>query len=192
MRKSLKFGALVCAVLFLASAGLYGQSDRSRRLAALTSDIAERTAHGRFADAGFTSAAKSRFLLMSQLAKTDPRSVLDNALSDDALAKIPANAKGYFETRAALSGELEVIAECEEHDGRIHRSLKKDDTRVDLYFANEPSGDLLTGAQVNTTGVLIGDRMVLEADGMTSTATKTTSDTTTASLTNTTGEKRVL
>lgn len=190
MRKSVLFSALVCAILLVSTGSLFGQSDRSARLAALTSDISQRAAHGRFADSGFVSTAKSRFALMSKLAETDPRAVLDNVLSDEMLARIPANARSYFESRDTLKGELEVVAECEEHDGRIHRSLKRGDDRTSLHFADEPSDDLLTGAEVNTMGVLIGDRMVLEADGMTSASTKTSGETTASAAA--TGEIKVL
>lgn len=192
MRKSVLFSALVCAILLVSAGSFFGQNDRSARLSALTSDVAERAAHGRFADTGFATAAKSRFRLMSQLAETDPQAVLDNALTDEVLARIPASTKGYFERRDTLTGELEVLAECEEHDGRIHRLLKQGEKRTPLHFVSEPSDDLLTGAEVNTLGVLIGDRMVLEADGMTSTSSKTSGETTNSALAGATGEIKVL
>jgi 5-hydroxyisourate hydrolase-like protein (transthyretin family) len=188
MRRSLISKALICASFFLFAVATQGQSDRSARLANLTADVAERAANGRLADSDFVSAAKSRFALMSKLAETDPQAVLDNALTDEQLARIPQNARAYFERRERLRGEIEVMAECEEHEGRIHRYLLKDGQRFELASAGEVDERITSGNEVELNGVLIGDRAVFESDQLKAVG----SEPTTNSLSNTTGEKRVL
>jgi hypothetical protein len=188
MRRPLISSALICASLLLFAAATQGQHERSARLANLTADVAKRATQGRFADSDFVSVAKSRFALMSKLAETDPQAVLDNALNDDTLARVPTNARKYFESRETLSGELEVVAECEEHDGRIHRYLIKEGRKFELAPAGTVDEQLTSGREVELNGVLIGDRAVFEGGQLKTVG----SEQTTSSLSNTTGEKRVL
>lgn len=191
MRKRPLFVAAICTFAYCLTAGIivHGQNDRSAaRLAALTTDLSARVSKGRVADPGFVAAAKARFAVMQKLAKSDPQAVLDNALSDSALARIPLSAKDYFERRESLTGKLEVIAECEQHDGRIHRYLKSGDQTLDLSASGQVDDNLLTGAEVEVSGIQVGETLAFNGEDLKSTDVTPTTN----SLTNTTGEKRVL
>jgi hypothetical protein len=139
------------------------------------------------------SAAKERFALMRSLAETDPAAVVSAALSSEALARLPETSRKYFETRERVEGELEVIAECEEHYGRIEYFVKQGDTRVPLYFAGEPDRKFVSGKKISVEAVKLDDILVADADSIKSTEATSAATTTEASaLTGTTGEKRVL
>ena len=137
--------------------------------------------------------ARERFDILDKVAENDPAAVLRAALPADVLDSVPADLQSLFETRGNVEGELEVIAECEEHEGRIHRFLKQGDSRLSLAFTSEPRVDLLTGATVVINGVLIGDEVVAESDGMRSAVSNTDAAAAESnSLAGTTGEKKVL
>lgn len=157
------------------------------RISTLSRSIADRAARG----LNSQRAAKERFDLMRSLAETAPAKVLENALPDETLAALPEGSRKYFETREKVEGELEVLAECEEHDGRVHYFLRQSGGRLSLYFSGEPDNSFLTGKKVTLDGVRLGDTFVATADAMTSieTAAKTVESN---ALTGTTGEKRVL
>ena len=128
---------------------------------------------------------------MRSLAETDPEAVLSAALPSDALARVPETSRKYFETREKVEGELEVIAECEEHNGRIEYFVKQGDSRLPLYFAGEPDSKLVSGKKVTVDAVKLEDLLVASADSLKSTDSALAT-TEASALTGTTGEKRVL
>ncbi|HKP68477.1 MAG TPA: hypothetical protein VJV05_04285 [Pyrinomonadaceae bacterium] len=55
-----------------------------------------------------------------------------------------------------LSGELEVVAECEETDGRVLYYIKSGDEKVRVTFDKAPEQDLETGMQLTVSGTRTG------------------------------------
>jgi NPCBM-associated, NEW3 domain of alpha-galactosidase len=107
-------------------------------------------------------------------------------------ASVPSSAsKGE-----TITGELEVIAECEDEDGRILYYIKTDKERLKVHFKSEPKQELKTGMQVTIRGSRGADAFDVEADSLQSTsttATSSTSGTTTQSIASGTfGEIKVL
>jgi hypothetical protein len=123
-----------------------------------------------FARSEFEALAAERFEMLRAAASKDPASVLRYALPDDVLKTMPEEMRGFFEERADLEGELEVIAECEDHDGRTLFYVTHKGERTQLFFAKQPDLELLTGDRVSVHGVLIGDAMAVEQDGITAEA----------------------
>lgn len=163
------------------------QSQKVERLSSLTQSVAGRSARGY----DITATAKERFVLMKGLAESDPAKVIQNALPSDVLSRMPESARGYFESYEKLSGTLEVIAECEEHRGRIERFLVSGDQRFQLFLDSEPSSDLKTGAKISVDGIRLGDAFVASSDAMEPTAPEANAVESNV-LSGTIGEKRVL
>ena len=96
-----------------------------------------------------------------------------------------------------IEGELEVIAECEEHDGRTLYFVKSKTGRVELKMEQLPDQELKTGSYITARGTTVGGKFQVEEGSINvnaaSDALRSDGDTTTASaLPNTTGEKRTL
>lgn len=109
-----------------------------------------------------TALAEKRYAKLADLIETDAAAVLRVALPADVLAKIPADLAPFFEKREAIEGELEVIAACEENDGRILYYLNNGKERLKLQFAKQPDEELLTGARVSINGIRVGDTVVAD------------------------------
>jgi len=154
-------------------------------------DLSRSIERGSVRGSNTRSAAKERFGLMRSLAETDPNAVLSSTLSSEVLARLPETSRKYIETHEKVEGELEVIAECEEHDGRIEYFVKQGDTRFPLYFAGEPDTKFVSGKKISVDAVKLDDLLVASADSLRSTDSALAT-TEASSLTGTTGEKRVL
>ena len=164
----------VCAFTFALAISAFPQERTARqnnqdRLSVLNAAITAKNVELRKSRSGssqkwyeLASMARERFDILDKIAEKDAAAVLRAALPAEVLESIPADLQGLFERRGNVEGELDVIAECEENDGRIHRFLKQGDSRLSLAFTGEPSSDLLTGTKVVVDGVLIGDVIVAE------------------------------
>lgn len=131
--------------------------------------------------------AEKRHAKLTDLIETDTAEVLRIALPADVLSKIPAALENYFEKREEIQGELEVIAECDENDGRILYYLNNEKERFSLRFAKQPDEELLNGAQVSIKGVRVGDTIAVNYSENTSDVQVLN-----APLPNTLGEQKVL
>ena len=132
--------------------------------------------------------AEKRYAKMVALIETDAAEVVRVALPADVLSKIPADLENYFEKREETEGELEVIAACEENDGRILYYLNNGKERLKLQFAKQPEEELLTGARVSVKGVRVGDTVAVNYQENTSSDVQVLN----APLPNTFGEQKVL
>ncbi len=110
----------------------------------------------------FAELAEERYEKLSELIESDPSEVLRVALPDGVLSKIPTALRAYFEKREHLHGELEVIAECDDNDGRMLYYLNTEKGRFSLHFTNQPEEELLTGARVNVKGVRVGENIAVD------------------------------
>jgi hypothetical protein len=107
--------------------------------------------------------AAARFANLEALAEENPSQVLRFALPDDILKKIPGGLSAYFEKRETLEGEMEVIAECDETEGRTLYYLKASTgNRLSIHFPKEPDTDLLTGMHIRLKGVRVNDDVAPE------------------------------
>jgi hypothetical protein len=143
-----------------------------------------------FAHVEFENLAAERFAKLSELAETNPSEVLRVALPNDLLAKIPEDFQNYFEKREEIEGELEVISECEEADGRLLYYLKTDKERISLHFNKQPEEELMTGARVRVRGVRVEDSIAVNETGYQNESKDLI--VTESALPNTTGEIKVL
>ena len=132
--------------------------------------------------------AEKRYAQLTGLIETDAAEVLRVALPAEVLSKIPSNLENYFEKREETEGELEVIAACEENDGRILYYLNNGKERLSLYFAKQPSVELLTGARIHIKSIRVGDAVAVNNQENASTDFQMLE----APLPNTLGEQRVL
>jgi hypothetical protein len=127
--------------------------------------------------------------------ETDPGRVLEMAFPRQFLRKVPLGYESLFEQPGEATGELEVLAECEEHDGRIHRYLNTGNERISLHFAKEPDDRFLSNTKIRLGGVRVGTKFAVEtaelADGSAS-ATAYSDDTSASALPNTMGDISVL
>ena len=65
----------------------------------------------------------------------------------------------------ALDGELEVQVEDSVKGSRILHFLKSNGQRIQLQFADQPPGHLLSGTKVHVDGDLVGDTLMLGSGG---------------------------
>ncbi len=142
-------------------------------------------------EANFSELAETRYEKLSELIENDTAEVLRVALPDAVLSKIPEKLRDNFEKREEISGELEVVAACEENGGRILYYLNTEEGRVSLYFAKQPENELLTGAKVRVKGVSVGGSLAIDENVMQSDS-KDFEITAPAVLPNTLGEQKLL
>lgn len=105
--------------------------------------------------------AKKRFSKLTALIETDAAEVLRVALPEDILSKMPAELQNYLEKREETEGELEVISECDDNDGRIFYYLNNGKERLLLKFTKPPAEELLTGAKLRVRGVRVGETIAV-------------------------------
>lgn len=110
----------------------------------------------------FEHLAEKRFQKLSALIKTDPGEALRIALPEEILSNISDRYRSLFEKREQIEGELEVISECDEAEGRILYYLNTEKGRFSLHFAKQPEEELLTGTKINIKGVRIGEAIAVD------------------------------
>ncbi|HSK71480.1 MAG TPA: NEW3 domain-containing protein [Pyrinomonadaceae bacterium] len=139
----------------------------------------------------FAELAERRYERLSGLIETDAAEVLRVALPDEILSRIPERYDAFFEKREQLEGELEVISECGEEDGRTLYYLNNEKGRFSLHFAKQPEGELLTGARLNVKGVRVGEAVVVEENSLQAAVGNLEFDAA-AAFSNTFGEQKLL
>ena len=175
-------GALALAMLTCAAAA---QNRTPARLVELNAAISQKAGNGQGQfDNAFRRMAAERRELMSKLAETDPAAAMKSILPAETLDKMPADVADMFERRGSFSGELVVEAECEQHNYRTHRYIKSGDSSKQLYLDTDPATEMKTGDTVTVEGYELNGKILASGDQA--------AVTTAASLTATTGEKRVL
>jgi hypothetical protein len=160
------------------------------KIASLTGRIKTDQTAGEAFRAEVGQLAKERFEALKILAQENPAEVLRFALPGDVLEKIPAEGREYFEKREEVKGELEVVAECGEKDGKLLYYVNTGDQRLAVYFVAEPSEELATGRRVVLNGIQI-EKVLVVSEPAWNDLSKDLAPTATA-LTGTTGEQRVL
>ena len=184
MKRMLRQACLLGLAVILTSTAALSQSFDTKsvkRLAELNSEIArlsESRLSGREASK-FENAAKERREILSRMIESAPADALRYGLSSDELAKVPARNAGLFEKHVELTGELEVIAECEEHNSKTERFVKTNDGKFEVFFQNSP--DEQSGSTISLSGISIDGKVAVESFAAQAQA-----------LPNTTGEKKVL
>ena len=143
----------------------------------------------------FERLAKERLSYMDRLVETNPGQALKTAFPQQFLRKVPLGYRDLFEQRSGATGELEVLAECEEHDGRIHRYLNTENERVALHFAKEPDDRFLSNTKVRLSGVRVSGKFAVETVELadeSAAGSSFSADTSTSALPNTIGDISVL
>jgi len=196
LRVSLGVLAIV-ASLFLgnphSSANQINQQNNERlaklsgRIAALIGDHPKTNSLGKLGQAEIGRLAAERYRVLRQTAEADPAEVESIALSDEVLAKIPADLQQFFEKREELEGELEVIEECEATHGKTLYNLKQGDKSISLHFAEKPKQELLSGTKIRINGIRVGDTLDVGTSDLGSNSFTVAS----APLINTFGEHKV-
>lgn len=177
----------------------FGKSSGKDELSDLTVKIASLSARRKsknpLEDAqsmdNFAELAERRYERLSGLIETDAAEVLRVALPDEILSRIPEHFGAFFEKREHLEGELEVISECGEEDGRTLYYLNTEKGRFSLHFAKQPEGELLTGARLNVKGVRVGEAIAVEENVLQTESDNLEFDAP-AALPNTLGEQKLL
>lgn len=108
--------------------------------------------------------AENRYELLRDLVEKNPVEVIRLALPDEILNKIPAENKRYFEKREEIKGELEVISECDDYEGRTDYFLKTENERIRIYSTNPLEEEFLTGSKIQVKGLRLNDAMVVESE----------------------------
>jgi hypothetical protein len=175
----------------------------SRRLNYLNSEITKLAGklrngarQSQAAGEDLTRLAGERSDLIEGLAKSDPSAVVAAKLTDAILGKIPASLRDKFEKYETIEGELEVIAECDEHASRTLYFVNTEKEKIRVSFASKPTTDLFTGKRVKISGMRIGKQLVtdqstIEVDSKTSVTTSFAQTSTEASFSNF-GEHKVI
>ena len=135
--------------------------------------------------------AEKRFEKLSKLIEDNPADVLRFALPEEVLDNLPEELQKYFEKREEIEGELEVVAECEETNGRTLYHLNTGNERLSLHFSKHPEEELLTGSRVRVKGVRVGDAIAAD-ESSSKNESEGLSITEPTALANTTGEIKVL
>jgi hypothetical protein len=130
--------------------------------------------------AKFGKAARERYEILSRLVESSPEEVLRYKLVLGDAAEVPSKTAGFFERQVQLTGEFEVIAECEENNFKIERFIKTAEGKVPLYFQDPP--DNRSGTTLSLSGISIDGKIAVESY----------SSAEAELLPNTTGEKKVL
>ena len=110
------------------------------------------------------AAASERYDLLTGLVESDPRTLLDVALSEEELAKIPPQAESVLEKHRKQKGKLQVFYEDYAEYGQRRHVLQADGEELSLKFADE-TPETLSDAEVSVAGVQVGAALVLEANG---------------------------
>lgn len=157
---------LMLSCLAIADFRISANNDDGRELADMTIEIVNRleTGENDFARFEIARLAETRFAKLSEMAEKNPTEVLRVALPTEVLAKIPADLQNDFEKRTEITGELEVIYECDGESDILKYFIKTDEERLPLYFAKQPDRELMTGSRVRVKGVRVGDAVLLESD----------------------------
>ena len=154
-----------------------------------------KTEENNFALLEISKLAKSRFEKLNELAEKNPAEVLRVSLPQELLSKLPLELESYFEKREETAGELEVVAECDEDDGRILYYLRNGQQRFSIKLTTEPDKELLTGARLRVKGLRVGETIITETLILDEKILKNDleySQTDAAALPNTFGEQKVL
>ena len=114
----------------------------------------------------FERLARERLALLADIAEKEPGTALEMVFPDGFLRKVPRGYGDLFEQHGEFSGTLEVIAECEEHDGKIHRFLRNGKFELPVHVDGEPEADVLSGTAVKVFGVKVADRIVAPSAGI--------------------------
>jgi hypothetical protein len=77
-----------------------------------------------------------------------------------------AQLAGVNQSGETLEGDFEVIAECEETDGRTLYYLDTGKERVSVTFGSTPQEELRTGMHLSITGVREGDKFKADANSI--------------------------
>ena len=108
-------------------------------------------------------ATVERQALLAELIETDPGAVLRTAIPARVRKGMPVEVQAFLEQRVEIEGELEVMYE-DYADGsyRLRHTLEANGERISLHFKSKPHS-LLSGTEVSTSGVLVGDAMAVES-----------------------------
>ena len=146
-------------------------------------DNTKRRIHGNIA-----KLASERFELLSELASDDAARARRSELPKNVLQAVPADLKDLFESEVNIEGELQVIAECEETNGRTLFFVETGKEKFQLNLTSPVTDELKTGMWVSIKGgTRVGEQILVEPETMLTRS----SDTESASLA-TLGEKKVL
>lgn len=143
--------------------------------------------------------ASERQQLLGEVIESDPQTVLKYALPEKVQAQFPAQVQDKFEQWVHAQGDLEIYFEDhEDHENsRLRFYLKQDDHRFPLSLVGSKLPADTSGHRVRVQGVLVSkgeepiiatnDEQIMLAAGGSGDPENTTS---TAELSNTTGEQR--
>lgn len=164
-------------------------SDLTIKIASLSARRGEENLPEDFQSAAdFTQSVMKRYEQMSRLIERDAAEFLRVSLPEEVLMKIPGRYDAYLEKREQLEGDLEIISECGQMEGRTLYYINTEKGRFSLHFAGQPEEELLTGARVSIKGVRVGEAVAVEENGLQSKANNAEA----AALPNTFGEQKLL
>jgi hypothetical protein len=104
--------------------------------------------------------ARTRELLLLELAETDAAEVLRLALPSDIRRSFPARVRAHLEEHIDVEGTLEIVDEAGAGRGRTHYRLDTVIGTLTLYFAGqEDPTHLLIGARVQVNGIRVGQTL---------------------------------
>jgi hypothetical protein len=108
---------------------------------------------------------KKRKEILLELMKTHPKKVIEAALSETLLKRLPAEAMSLAERHSDITGAWEHITACD-FEGRkaaeIYSVETADKKRVHLHFTSEKP-ELVTGSKVRVRGVSVADQMAVDS-----------------------------
>ncbi len=112
-----------------------------------------------------THVASERQLLLGQVVKTEPQTVLRYALPDKVQQQFPDGVKQKFERWVHAQGELEVFFEDHEQvkNNRLQFYLKQEHKRFELSVAGDHHHKATSGQSVHVQGVLVntGEKAII-------------------------------
>lgn len=167
-------------------------SELTFQIASLTTKLRNRkSSENNRLENSIAELAKKRYSKLVGLIESDAAETLRVALPEDVLSKTPAGLEIFFEKYEETEGELEVVAECDDNDGRILYYLNNGAERLSLSFAKQPDEELPTGTKIKIKGVRIGETIAV-SESITPLKSDRLQAAAATALPNTFGEQKVL
>jgi hypothetical protein len=131
--------------------------------------------------------ATERIDLLAKLAQNDAAATKQAQLPKHILESVPANLSSLFEQEVSIEGELQVVGECEETNGRTLYFVETGKERLQVSFVGSMAEELKTGSRISVRGTRVRDQLIAERDSLT--ITRDIAELTSSAVV---GEKKVL
>ena len=127
------------------------------------------SSEGSLTGESLAEALRARKNMLLAVLKENPDILLSSGLSKNIIDNIPPSLHNELEQPATVSGELEIhhTDTFDQNISEFEYVLAADNgKKLNIYFAGEPSPELVTGAELALSGVQLDDSIVVPMSGV--------------------------